>query len=589
MPGGFSVAIGSDTRLFEQGVKVGVIEPVEDAQEALQDLAKAGDKVSDGLDFRDGERDLDRLGKAGKDAGDDIEDGAKQADRALDKLGDAGKDAGKDLERGLKDAQDQTGKTSAEYKEMAEKIRAETAKIKAQSKDDFDGAGGATGEFKEEALANFSEVTSSFTGDMQSITDLAQGTFGGLASMGGPASLAFGGIAVAVGLIGSALSQSGEDADEFEQKIQDLANTRLGDLFDSFAESGNEVDAAVRDWAQNADDYGISLTDLKKNLEDSGTAYGDVAEAIAKQSLPMMRRQKDSIDDQISSLRRQAAEQRGAGNGVSALGKKFSEQADRLDTVSDALNQNIKVNKLADDTLRDVASAAGQTVEQWKAAQQATADYNESIESLADTMTSVLGEAAESTSEAIDNAASNPQKYIDGLNKRIEAAQQYRSNIQAIGAELPDDIMNFVRNQGEGFSQEIATYLTATPAQKAQIEAGWKIAAQVEGDTTDVDAKTAAKGKERTKGPTSELQGDTSDVDKKVTEKSRQKADGPTSKLRADTADVDDAIKRLKGKKVTGPTVVYQVDTTAVDNANRRIANSPVSQIVNQRIGKRVA
>lgn len=588
MPGGISVGIAADTRPFEQGVRHGIIDPVEDAQEKLEDLANVSTSKLDG-ELQDTERKLDRVGDAGKDAGDDVEDGAKQAGRELDKLGRAGKEAGDDLEAGLKGAQKETTRTAAEWKQMAAKVEAETAKIKASSKESFEGAGSATGEFKEEALANFSEVTSSFTGDMQSVTDLAQGTFGGLASMGGPASLAFGGIAVAVGLIGSALAQSGEDTDEFKEKIAELADTKLGDLFSGYEDSGTDLAKGMRRWATDADSFGGSLTDLDKNLKGSEVRFGDVADAIATQSIPKMREMRRQIDDQVDALSKQAGAQRAAGNGQSALAKKYGEQVDRLRDVRKQLDDNLEVNDQYEKSLRLVAKGQGLTVDQLKASLQATAEYEDSISSLADTMTSVLSEAAESTSEAIDNAASNPQKYIDGLDKRIEAAQKYQSNIKAIGAELPDDIMNFVRNQGEGFSQEIATYLTATPAQKAQIESGWKIAAQVEGDTTDVDAKTAAKGKERTKGPTSEVQGDTSDVDKKVAQKAKEKAAGPTSKLQADTSDVDDAIRKLKGKRVDGPTVVYKVDTTAIDDANRRIATTPVTQTVNQQIGKRVA
>ncbi|WIA98028.1 hypothetical protein [Curtobacterium sp. MCBA15_004] len=608
MPGGFSVAIGSDTRLFEQGVKTGVIDPVEDAQEALQDLARQGERTGDGLErgMRDGERALDDLGDAGKDAGRDIESGLKDADRALDRVGDAGKEAGSDLERSLKDAQGQTGKTAAEYEEMAEKIRAETAKIKASTKEGFEGAGGATGEFKDEALSNFSEITSSFSGDMSSITDLAQGTFGGLASMGGPASLAFGGLAVAVGLIGSALTSAGEESDEFQEKIQDLAQTKLGELFGKYEDSGDSLSRGLRKWATDADSFGGSLDDLREHTREGGLEFGNYAEAIATQSVPKMKAMRNEVEAQIKTLDQQAAAQRGAGAGTSALAKKYGEQADAAREVKKQLDDNLAVNDEYEESLRSVAAAMGMTVDEYKrsldaaqenekaqeaakeAQEQRVEEQKAKLQEWADTVVQVYQQTADSEAKAIDNSVLNASEYAAGLEQRTAAARQFEQNIQAIGEQLPADLFNFVRDQGPGFSEEIATYLSASPEQKARIQAGWQVAAKVTADTTDVDKAAADQGKKKVDGPTSEVRGDTKDLDKKVDAKGKEKPDGPTAQVRADTSKVDEALKKLNGQKVAGPTIVYQVDTTAVDRANRRITSNPLTQVVNQQIGTRV-
>jgi|GEM_PF-4284908 len=591
MAGGFSIGVAADTRAFESGVKAGIIAPVEDAQDALQDLARSGDKAGDGLSkgSREGELSLGKLGRAGKEASDDIDDAARDAGKSLDRLGRDGKEAGDDLEQGLKGAQKQTQLTSADYKAMTAKIEAETAKIKASSREAFDKSGGATGEFKEEALSNFSEVTSSFQGDMTSITDLAQGTFGGLASLGGPASLVFGGLAVAVGLVGQAFANNAEESDEFKEKIQELAQTKIGDLFNQYEDSGDDLARGLRKWATDADSFGGSLTDLQKNTRKAGLEAGDYAEAIATQSVPKMKEMRREVEAQIKSLDRQAGAQRAAGNGSSALANKLGEQSDAARAVKKQLDDNLQVNDQYEKSLRAVAKAQGQTVEQYKASLEATKEYDDATKALADTMTSELASAAESTSTAIDNTAQDASKYIAGMEARTKAVQQYQSNIQAIGEQLPDDLFNFVREQGPEFSQEIATYLSATPEQQARIAAGWKIDAQVTADTSELDQTTDRKGKEKKSGPTSQVKGDTSDLDRKVEKKSKEKPAGPTSQVRADTSKVDDALAKLKSKRVTGPTVVYQVDTSAVTAANRSIANNPVTQIVNQQIGKRVA
>ncbi|MCS6563430.1 hypothetical protein [Curtobacterium poinsettiae] len=575
MAGGFNIQIAADASVFSRAVKSGVIDPLEDASDALDDL---NDVSTSGLEseLKGAERQLDDIGKAGKNAGDDVEKGMRDVERAADKAGDAGKHAGDDIERGMKDAQRQTNLTADDYKAMSAKVKAETEKIKTANKEAFDKSSDTTGEFKEEALSNFSEVTSSFQGDMTSITDLAQGTFGGLASMGGPASLVFGGIAVAVGLIGQALTQSGEDTEEFKEKIAELADTKIGDLFSQYEDSGDDLSRGLRKWATDADSFGGSLSDLEKNTKTAGLEFGDLADAIGTQSVPKMKAMRTEVEAQIKSLDRQAAAQRGAGNGTSALSKKFGEQSDAARAVRKQLDDNLKVNDQYEKTLRGVAKAQGLTVAQYRASLEATKEYDDATQALADTLSTTLADAAESSSEAIDNTAENASKYIAGMQARTDAALQYQSNIQAIGEQLPDDLFNFVREQGPGFSQEIATYLSATPEQQAAIEAGWKIDAQVSGDTTDLDKTTDAKGKEKKKGPTSEVQGDTSDLDKKVSQKAKEKNDGPTSKIRADTSLVDKALESLKGKKVSGPTVQFQVDASSVNGVISRLQNTVI-------------
>jgi NACalpha-BTF3-like transcription factor len=123
------------------------------------------------------------------------------------------------------------GKTSDDVVRDFRKIQREAADVDAGS--GFKKAGEASGEFKQEALANLSEVTSSFTGDLSSIGDLAQGTFGGLAALGGGFGLAAGGVAAGIGLIISSLEQAEEARKALEERANDLAN--------AYIEAGNNV------------------------------------------------------------------------------------------------------------------------------------------------------------------------------------------------------------------------------------------------------------------------------------------------------------------------------------------------------------
>lgn len=552
MAGGFSVSIGSDTRLFEQGVKTGVIAPVEDAQDALQDLANTSTSKLDG-DLRDSERALDKLGKAGKEAGDD-------------------------LEQGLRGAQKETGRTEAEYRELAEKIRAETAKIKASNREVEDSTKESFRTVKEEALSNASETFSSFDGSAQSFADGLQGIFGGVVTDLGPVGAAIGAAgALAVGAISSMMGNAEENTEEFKERVKaasdDLVQTFLGDQ-----EAGSRLDASFRDWVTNADRYGISLTDLQKDLKGTSLSFRSVASVIAGQSNPALRDARAEVQKHIDALRKQAAMVDTTAGADNSAAKAAGRKADTLEKqVLPAINQNIIANDAAKATEEALAKAQGKTVAQYRSWIAAQNEAQAAAQALADTLSNELASAAESTSDAIDNTVGNPTRYILGLEARTKAVQQYQTNVQAIGKQLPDDLFNFVREQGPGFSEEIATYLAASPAQQRRIQAAWKIDAQVSGDTSALDKKTAEKGKEKKPGPTSQVKGDTKDLDKKVADKGREKKAGPTSKIQADDSAVDRAIASLRKKRFNGPTAVFQVDRSSVDSTISSLRRTTVN------------
>jgi hypothetical protein len=604
---GFSVAIASDTRLFEQGVKVGVIDPVENAQESLQELGRAGAQAGDGVNrglrtgtqaldglehgLRDSERALEQVGRAGTsaghdvgnslggtaryadmlaraglDVGDDIRTGARVAERALDDVGDAGREAGNDLERGLRDAQRETARTGAEYKDLAEEVRRATAEQRASGQHAFDPAAESVETFRDEAVSNLSEVASSFDGSVSSVFDLLQGTLGGVIADLGPLGLAAGTAAAAgVGLIGAAFSQAGEDQEAFKQRVDAMT----GELLDEFYEVGDAVtavDRKLRDWASDNEKYGVSLVDLQKDARTARIGFGDLAETIATGTTPELRRMRGEIEESIDSLRKRAAAVDTTAGADRSAANAAGEQADRLQKeLVPAINQSINANKNAAAAEEALASAQGMTVEQYRAYVEQTNVAKQASEDFASTLTGVLSDAAESTSEKLDNGAMNAGDYVKGLEERTAAAQQYASNVRAIGEQLPGDLFNFVRQQGPGFSQEIATYLSASPEQQAAIRAGWKIDAQVTADTSDVEAKTADQSRKKTKGPTSEVKADTSDVDEKVAAKGREKKKGPTSELQADASDVDKAVASKAKQRGDGPTVKLRTDDSAID------------------------
>jgi hypothetical protein len=184
MPQGYSISIASDTKAFMTGVQKGIIEPLEEATDILQDIGQTGG------------RDLEKVERAAKES----------------------QDATEGLKKDFSDLQKQIRETGKRAKtDFADPMNRATAE-----------AGRGVSNLKDEAKQNFGELASSFDGSLQGIADGIQGTLGGAAvAVGGAAGLAIG----TLGLVGGALvTQFGKDAEAAEERIQSM--------YDSFIESG---------------------------------------------------------------------------------------------------------------------------------------------------------------------------------------------------------------------------------------------------------------------------------------------------------------------------------------------------------------
>ncbi|GEB94386.1 hypothetical protein [Microbacterium lacticum] len=276
---GYTVGINSETKAFKQGIDSGIIAPLEDAQ--------------------------DELLKLGKSRGPE------------------------ELERAMKDAQDETKRLERETKDTADAIEKEYKRAYREAKDSArDGmgkAGEAGKEFKDETLANLSEVTSSFNGSMESVGDLVQGTLGGLTQGLGPA---LGGAAAAaaagIGVITEAFTNAGEAADEARdsafqfaydvqgaldnagytervaqwtsdteklKQAQDIAKVSgqdVADVIDALASGGDKLDglwAAFEEGANTTDVASGRALELESALKGTMEGYlngGDAAKLAAK-------------------------------------------------------------------------------------------------------------------------------------------------------------------------------------------------------------------------------------------------------------------------------------------------------------------
>lgn len=236
---GFNLDIGANTKQFQSGVK---------------DMEKSLDKVADSLD--DLTKESIRSTDKAADGFDNATKGAKTTDTAVDRLTGS-----------FKDLSNATAKQADTHLPNLEK-KGEKAFFK---------LGHASGEFKDEALANFSEVTSSFNGSASSIVDLAQGTFGGLAaSLPLPLGLAAGALA---GIIGGVFSNLSAEADKAAQE----AAQSISDMYDDMLASGEkfvsedfirtQITATIKDTQK--------LADARKDAAEAGVSVATILRAQA--------------------------------------------------------------------------------------------------------------------------------------------------------------------------------------------------------------------------------------------------------------------------------------------------------------------
>ena len=257
---------------------------VEDISDALDDLARdakiSGDKT---------ERAIDDIGDAGTDAARDLDRAGDKMERAIDDIGDAGKDAARDVDTA-------TEKMERSFRDLvkdAKKADDAVEKVGDSGKKGFKVASEAGAEFKDEALSNFSEVTSSFDGSMSSIQDLAQGTLGGLASTGLPGiGIAAGIAAIGVGTIGAAIEANDEKMQASEERIGEWTQAYLDG-------SGKVVSAAhvvgaiqeiatdperYKEATQAAKDWSVDIETAMLAMAGDATALGTVQDALKRKT-----------------------------------------------------------------------------------------------------------------------------------------------------------------------------------------------------------------------------------------------------------------------------------------------------------------
>lgn len=383
------------------GISVPLVANVAGFIRGTDDVEAALDDVSGSLD------DLSRDGKdAGDDLGRDLErgadDAAKSADAmerrfrtSLDGVTDASKNAGDDVGKNLREG----------------------------AEDGTAGASETVGEFKDEAVANFAETASSFSGDMGSAVDLVQGTLGGLAgSIPGGLGMALGGLAIAGGAFAAAW-----------QKAAELTEARTSEMYEDMLASGKAYisDSYIQDQyyaiVQGAEDAILSMKDLEKITGQTGLTQEQVALAFAGNGEQMALVQ-DKLAANQDVFNKQLEDSIDTNDSAAEAGISWVQQSiDQAQKRSDAIVKTEGDYKRAAEALATYGTVGAGAVRELEAAEIA---YQETAEGSAAT----IAENGATLDKATEAGRNNSQALLD----IVDSADSMNEALRAAGGTTAD-------------------------------------------------------------------------------------------------------------------------------------------------------
>jgi hypothetical protein len=325
---GISIGIGADTRAFASAVKSGVLEPLEDTVKALDKVDDAGRDLNLEDTMRDGQRATARL----KDENEELADAIRQAGRR-------GRDMGDDVKRGAREAER-----------------------------GVDRAKDGVEEFRDEANSTAREAAASFDGSAESIGDafqeVAANAFAGFGPAGAAAGIA---AAAGLGVVTTVINDQTEAAEEFKASVRDAYKTAVeeGRLYLTEAEIIAKVndlfldpenDSIYKQAEADAAQLGVTVTEVLRAQAGDQNAINDLLD-VAKS------RAEDVADGMDGGRQVTIAEAAELGHVIGRLNDKkavIDETVDRARKARDAQKEIGDAAAEANQRARDTDAARWQ-------------------------------------------------------------------------------------------------------------------------------------------------------------------------------------------------------------------------------------
>lgn len=434
MADGISVSIGADTRTFDQAIRSGMVEPVQDAQSALDDYAKAGDAAGDHLarTFSDQQRSTTELKTDIKALNDSIRDGSGPAYR-----------------KAAADADHFSKKTSEGFDEVKDSARSNAIEVGASFTGGFDQALGGLQGFLAEFLAGF-------------------GPGGVIAGVG---------VAALLGVITNAMDAGTQSAEQQQQAVADLAAEYI-DAGRSGSRSFDNVADAIQAMATSKpEDVIITLQSAFDKAKAAGTDYEAVVRAIASGSPAEIARVREQVEELASAHLKTAHATDRYGNASRGVYATNLENVSANQALVAALND---AEKEAKDAGRAQALAA-------KAGLSDLSLKRDLLGQLAGGYDDAAGNVGDFLNK--EKTVLKVKDYIEAMEKRRAELVKYKDELAK--ADLSPAAKKFLEGQGaETAAAMMRGYQAASPKQRTQLEEIWATA----GDTS-ADSYGSAIGK----------------------------------------------------------------------------------------------
>lgn len=453
MAKGVSLSIFSDTRDFERGIRTGVIDPLDDAQSAIDDLADArppaiGDELA-----RDVQGGVDSaVGDLGK-----LDAGLK----GIDKPAQVGDELARDVQSGVDDARSDLERLEDKMREYRKTAHTTTSAagtdIGHSVKTGTHEASEGVDEMKDTVKGGAKEIAGSFDGTMQGVAGGVQGVLSEIGAGFGPIGLI---VSTGLGLaLGGVMAQL-----EGTQALSDAAKERVSALAGEFLEAGSkgrrsfdDVGQAIKDLATQTDPSQLNLKDLWTEAHDAGLDYSELVTAIASGN-------SADIDKVRGKVRQLGDQHYKAGESARISG------VQQRDASSKGYDATLKLEGQLKDTSAEAKRAAEA---QRLAAKAGLTDFSlkgDLIGQLADGFSSAAGEV--DTYIDKESGLFNVRRYITAMHERAQALTDYQETLSK--SKLSPEARSFIESQGaEQAASLMAGYKKATPAQRRELEGIW--------------------------------------------------------------------------------------------------------------------
>lgn len=520
------IGIASEGEAYRRGIEADVIKPTEDAEKALKEFAKQGDKAGDEIEqaMRTAQKESDRARNDIEKLGDEIVQAARKS-RAM----------GDDTKKGMGDAS------------------------------------GAVQEFSDEARQNLSETVSSFRGDVEDIPQIMQDILGGVSSNLGVAGMALGaGGAAAIGMFVAGLQEAAEKAEELREKSNELALEIIeaGGSLDSI-----EMGDRLKEWAlevrDNKEWWEIWQESTVTNLDavDNALKYTSrsgqqLFDAMSGQNpraaLDMLEEFEQRSKDLAKELRNVSSIETGYQDRENALKAEIK----ALDDVSEAIREQQELQGMSAETARELLKYT----EAQAAADEAAAAATQRRTDATNSLQGELDEAINGYDEFInaETQAADPAGYIAAMQQRMDATTNFNSNLEQLAANtgLSFEAQQAILDQGVEFAPMLASIMAGGSEMQAQYAA--QMEAMVSGGQAILDGTSPSV--------TVTATADAQDAERQLSATAEERTAPVKAEADTKTADatLDAAAAKTRTAKITASVDLTAAETALTNFVNRR-------------------